>query len=90
MKIIYGHRKSYRKALEEAELPTLEDRRGNIFEKFTKKLIENEAYTDWFPRNEAPAYALRQTNKFKEFHANTDRLYRSPLYTMRRAANGMV
>ena len=89
IKVIYGHRMSYRKALEEAAIPTLEERRQNIFEKFTKKLVSNNGLKNWFPEQEAPKYALRQTNKYKEYHANTDPLFRSPLYTMRRLANKM-
>ena len=64
----------------------MEERRIRQFEKFTKKTSENPKYTGWFPLKEQ----VRDTRKprpYREERASSDRLYRSPLFAMRRLLN---
>ena len=87
LKIIYGPKISYREALGLAGLPSLEERRQELFRKFAVKIGDDPKYTDWLPESEQPVYSLRTHKKYREMHANTDRLYRSPLFTIRRTLN---
>ena len=87
LKVIYGHKTSYRDALSKAGIPTMSDRRASICERFANKTSASPQWSRWFPLNPEQNYNLRRKQKFKEFHANTERLYRSPLYTMRRSLN---
>ena len=64
----------------------METRGIKLFEKFTKNTSENPKYRDWFPKKTS----LRETRKvrpYMEEGANTSRLYRSPIYAMRRVLN---
>ena len=50
-KIIFGHRTSYRKALEQCGgLPTLAERRDEIFKKIAEKTSQNPNFSHWFPQ----------------------------------------
>ena len=49
LKIIYGHRTSYRAAMEKSGLPTMEQRRIEICERFTNKTSSTEQWKDWYP-----------------------------------------
>ena len=86
MKIIYGHKTSYRAALEKSALPTLKERRKNIVLKFAQKASSSDLYDHWFPTR-TYEHNTRHQKKYCEFHANTDRLYKSPLFSMRRCLN---
>ena len=90
LKIIYGHRTSYAKALEISGLQKLEERRQVSFEKFAHKCATNDRLKHWFPRHRPYAYEMRNILQLKEDHANTERLYRSPLFTMRLFLNSGV
>ena len=87
MKIIYDHKVSYSKALEICGLERLDDRRLEIIKKFVAKLSSNNRFERWFPPHPLPSYGLRNTRTYQELHANTDRLYRSPLFTYQRMLN---
>ena len=54
--------------------------------KFAQKSSKNPQFSDWFPLNYNRS-SLRNPKKFKEKYAKSDRLYNSPLYTMRRYLN---
>ena len=84
---MYGYDKSYSELLYISELDTLKDRREEALLKFAKKTMENENYKHLFPLKEC-ARTLRKTDTFLEEYARTDKLYRSPLFTMRRLLNG--
>ena len=87
LKIIFGFRTSYKTALEYAEIGTLANRRSASFEKFARNTAANERFRHWFPTLDRPRYNLRTKLIYEEFHANTQRLYQSPLYAMRRLLN---
>ena len=87
LKIIYGFNLSYEKLLKKSGLSTLKTRRESAFLKFANTLANNQRYTDWFPTADQLNYSLRTNKKYSEFYARTNRLYTSPLYTMRRVLN---
>ena len=78
LKIMYGYHKSYDELLEISGLEMLENRRKKLFEKFAEKMSENKNYSDFFPLNNCQR-VNRCTKIYKENHAKTDRLYRSPV-----------
>ena len=83
---IYGYEKSYEELLIEADLKTLEERREIALLKFARKAAKNPQFVDWFPRNDN-RQSKRHAKPYKEMQARSERLYRSPLYAMRRALN---
>ena len=89
LKIIYGFDNSYEQLLDLAGIKTLAFRREESTDNFARKLAESERFKALFPLNEYPdsMAQLRHTNKYKEFRAKTDRLYNSPLYSMRLRLN---
>ena len=87
LKTIFGYRTSYRQALELAGLPTLKDRRTEIVLKFANKTVINPTFNRWFPYSNPLCYEIRRKKKFQEEFATTGRLYRSPIFAMRRLLN---
>ena len=87
LKLIYGYRTSYSKALELAGLKSLSERRDDIMKKFAQKLTVKERFDQWLPKTGPDLHGLRKTKTYREEHANTDRLYKSPLFTIRRLLN---
>ena len=87
LKAIYGYQHSYRSLLEKTGLSTLQARRDARDLKFAEKCLQKDRYRTWFPLNPI-ARSTRQPLVYKEFHARTQRLYRSPIYNMRRRLNG--
>ena len=87
LKTIFGYHTSYREALEKSGLQSLKERRNLSLKKFTEKTVANPRFDDWFPTHRPYAYEIRQKKSYEEFHANTDRLFKSPLYAMRRHLN---
>ena len=68
-------------------MKTLEERReAALVLKFARKTEKNPQFRHWFPRNEN-RQSERGSKPFREFQARSERLYRSPLYTMRRLLN---
>ena len=86
LKIIYGFGKNYKELLEESKLETLEERRKKAFLKFALTLSNSARYSEWFPIQEN-VVNLRKSNTYQEHYAKTNRLYKSPLFTMRRLLN---
>ena len=86
LKAIYGFDLTYEELLEKAELETLEVRRKKAIMKFAEKTSRNPQFAHWFPRNENRT-SKRAGKLYEEMYAKSDRLYFSPLYTMRRMLN---
>ena len=86
LRAIYGYELSYAKLLNKSELSTLEERRVKAFERFTTKTLKNKKYESWLPLKEN-IRTNRTTSTFKEEFAAGNRLYNSPVYTMRRLLN---
>ena len=87
LKIIFGHRKSYATALEETGLDTLKKRRENAVLKFALKAAGNEDFSHWFKHPRRTEHNLRNNPRYAENYARTERLYKSPLFFMRRLLN---
>ena len=87
MRVIFGFEKTYEELLQLSGIGTLEERRKNAFIKLARSMSESERYRDWFPRNARNVHNLRDPKTFIETFARTDRLYNSPLYSMRRVLN---
>ena len=85
LKIIFGFNITYELLLEKAGVKTLEERRKDAFKKFTLSLQKNNKYCEWFPKSETRN--LRHTKPYQELFARTARLYKSPLFCMRRLLN---
>ena len=86
LRTIYGPNKTYEQLLEESGLKTLETRRNNALIKFAQKASKNPQFEHWFPLNRNRS-SNRNSKIYEEKLARTDRLYRSPLFTMRRLLN---
>ena len=86
LRIIYGFGYNYDELLGKAGVRSLEDRRKDAFKKYAISLTKNTRYSHWFPLNEENG-RLRNTKTYREDFARTDRLYRSPIYSMRRILN---
>ena len=84
MKIIYGNKTSYRAALELSKVLTLKDHREDIVKKFVTKTAANPNFKHWFPEHPPYDHNIRKRKSYKEEKANTERLFRSPLFSMRR------
>ena len=87
LKVIYGFTKSYANALKDSGVKTMKERRDEAFKTFAKKTSEHPDHAGWFPTIQDRPYKLRKEPKYIEEHAATDRLYRSPLFAMRRYLN---
>lgn len=83
LRSIFGFDKTYAELLEEANLDTLEERR---IKKFAEKSSKNPQFAHWFPKNYNRT-SQRSGKIYEECFAKSDRLYFSPLYTMRRILN---
>ena len=86
LRIIFGFDKSYTEILIENNMTTMEERRKKMFCNYANKLVKSERFTKWFPENNC-SVNLRGKKKYKEVHANTNRLYNSPVFAMRRLLN---
>ena len=87
LKAIYGYEHSYRALLEMTGLTTLQERRDKRDLKFAQKCSQNDRYKSWFPLNPI-ARCTRQPLVYQEKRARTQRLYKSPLFNLRRRLNG--
>ena len=86
LRSIYGSQLSYAELLSRSGLDTLEDRREKAILKFAQKAASNPQFSHWFPTNTNRS-SQRNGKKYEEKFAKSDRLYFSPLYTMRRRLN---
>ena len=86
LRAIYGYEKDYQTLLALSGLSSLEDRRINQFQKFANKTLKNPKYAHWFPPNNN-IRSGRHTLKYLEEKCVGNRLYKSPLFAMRRYIN---
>ena len=84
---MFGYTKAYDELLSESGLESLKDRRSAAIMRFAQKTQENSNYTHLFPIHQTMRESLRHERKFCESFARTQRLYNSPLFTMRRLLN---
>jgi hypothetical protein len=84
LKIIFGFNHSYREVLGLAGVERLDERRRKAIEKFAAKSYEGK-FRHWFPLNENRK--TRNSLKFKEENARTDRMRNTPIFYMRRVLN---
>ena len=87
LRTIFGWNKSYRECLAKSKLETLHARRYDACKSFAAKNVSNARFPHWFPENAAPAYALRNTERYKVTFARHERLRNSPIHFMRRILN---
>ena len=87
LKTIFGHHLSYGEILQQNGIQTLEERRSLAFDKLCIKLANNPRYKEWLPEQEVCHYDLRRELVYREKFARTERLYKSPMYTIRRRLN---
>jgi hypothetical protein len=85
LKCIYGFGKSYATMLEMSGLTCLEERREEAFLKFARKTSEGR-FKNWFPKR-PNTRSLRDQKTYIEQYARCDRLYKSPIFAMRRLLN---
>ena len=91
LRIIYGLKLSPSEMREKCNIPSLELRRRTLFEKFSNKMRKSERFQKkWLPRRDPESELnLRNRKEFIEFFARTDRLFKSPLFAMRRFLNNV-
>ena len=86
LRCMYGYEKSYEELLRESGFKTLSDRRESAIRRFAERTSTNPVYARWFQENQN-RQSLRNPRKFEEKMARTNRLYNSPLFTVRRTLN---
>ena len=87
LRTIYGWDLSYSKARERAGIGTLEERREKITDEFAMKASRNNRLSRWFPTAEQTGHDTRNSPRYKEEYARTDRYRNSPIFYMRRRLN---
>ena len=88
LKSIFGFNYAYQTILEHKAIPTLQERREKLVEKFAIKTAKCARFGPrWFPLQEGTGYDTRRPLRYKEFACRTDRLRNSPLHYMRRKLN---
>ena len=89
LRIIFGLNISYDLMRINYRLPTLNERRKFLFEKFSRKMAGSERFQKkWLPKKDIESdRELRNRKEYIDFFARTERLYRSPLFEMRRILN---
>ena len=89
LKIIYGFGKEYEELLSLSGLSSLKERKIKGCADFTIKMSNSDRFSDLFPINNVHVEAAETRNRriYYESFARTNRLYNSPLYSMRRYLN---
>ena len=87
LRSIFGYQLTATQLRQEAGVETLRERRIRLTDNFAQKCLKSERFRKWFPETELRRSG-RQSERYKEFFAKTDRLKNSPLYYMRRRLNG--
>ena len=88
LKIAYGLHVSYNAALTASGQKTLKTRRNDLLRKFALKTVKNGRYSEkWFPLARSTQHETRFPKRYLEQNSRTERLYKSPLFTMRRLLN---
>ena len=86
LRCMYGFDKSYAELLHISGYRSLKDRREIAIAKFAEKASTNPVYAKWFQENQN-RQSLRNPKKYEEKLARSNRLYNSPLFTIRRTLN---
>ena len=86
LRAIYGYDKSYPELLNDSGLLRLSSRREAAFSKFNANTVKNPKYAHWFPLKPSLRHT-RTANKYLEEHCSGNRLFKSPIYSMRRNLN---
>ena len=89
LKVIFGTSyTNYESALKQSNLTSLDERRKELCISFAKKCIANENTKDMFPLKPKNAnWKTRFPEKYTVYHANTERLQRSPIIYMQKLLN---
>ena len=88
LRIIWGFKKSYAELLELSNSDTLYDRRLKLVDGFLAKVVKSDQFREeWFRTKDFHHVNLRRELFYEERFARTERLYSSPLYSMRRRLN---
>ena len=88
LKTIWGFKHSYNQLLEMSHSESLYDRRLKMVDSFLAKSVKSERFREhWFPTKTFCHINLRRERFYEEKHARTERLYSSPIYSMRRRLN---
>ena len=91
LKIIFGFGVCKSKLLELAGLPLLESRRESLFTNFCNKVYGNPRFREaWLKERTFTGPDLRRQQIIGEEYSRTERLYRSPLFTIRRKLNDIL
>ena len=91
LRIIYGYAETRETILRESGLDTLESRRETLFKKICLKTHSNPRFRDsWLKDRNFTGPDLRHQKIFNEYFARTDRLFKSPIYTLRRTLNDIL
>ena len=87
LRAIYGYELPSVQLRQQAGVTTLRERRISLTDKFARKCLTSDRFRCWFPLADG-RQSGRNSDKYKEFFARSDRLKNSPLYYMRRRLNG--
>ena len=87
LRAIFGYKNTATELRQMAGVTTLRERRVDLTDKFAQKCLTSERFRHWFPASEGRRSG-RNTERYREFFAKSDRLKNSPLYYMRRRLNG--
>ena len=91
LKIIYGYDIDKDDLLTRSGLVSLEERRDTMFEQFCRKTLENPRLKkEWIEERDFEGPNLRKQKIIVESFANTNRLFKSPLFTLRRKLNDLL
>lgn len=86
--ILKGKGTNYENSLSQLNLTTLEKRRDILSLRWAKKCLSNKKTAKMFPLTKKKHdYNLRKPQKYKVFHANTQRMKNSPIIYMQHLLN---
>ena len=88
LKTIHGFDLSYNECLERSGIPSLRNRRGELFERFVTKTYESNTFKErWFKEKEKSSYNLRHEEVVVQNFASCERLQNAPIYRFRQLVN---
>ena len=89
LKVILGQKyETYKKALSDLDLETLEERREFLCLRFAQKCIKNEKAKSIFPlKKKLHEMTIRKEDKYEVQNANTDRLKKFAVIYMQNLLN---
>lgn len=88
LRLVFGRKTSYEKALEKSNLDTLKKRRIENFRKFAIKIERNPRFAEkWLTKTDKGGANLRSTEKYLINKSKFDRLRDGPLNMIRRILN---